>query len=777
MLPSLYQPSTSSILPPRQQHFASELVDSLANLTVTIANISPDDPSSAIVINDWCDKYGSRFERLLQTALLTSSANQGSPSAKRIRTKAQNELDAAFHAASMAAGGPPAPNRISTALCCHALNKISEHRNLKHFKHINELKIELFRSIYRSSRGTGTNSPPASPTSTSSSSRPTSPSSMDNGGCNDGSSSHMNSTIERDQATLQTLPDLLHATPYFEVVRSIKKRVDDLIEERNQFERAQSQAQDRRHMRKKVLMRTSRNWQQMLVNSAFRQWRETAKNTVRQREMLARYFRRVKAVTLPDIFRCWKIITVGDKLKKTQENKLKKEKELALLEEKLRNSKKSEGDLMMDMARMEKDTIVLRSRLEKLHSSIAAQRVPETRAVISAVGENLITLGDVGFKNIESILTEASNSPDPNILAGIYYVEDEELQEAKLRKNGKLPTASSSSNKKKNKGEFRPEYDDSQIKKAMSEIVHLPPDRLLLRWMKYRCRLGYPKGSTGLRKVENFNNDLRDGIIYGNILNRLSSRRNRARVADEIDPQRRIDIVLAQASRLDPPASGFITTGHVLGCDEVLNVAFVGRLFNTHGRLEKTNENPTIKVYMDRVTELRVKWSTQKAFVRQLIDRSKWQMYRAVHDDDSLKKSLVELENVAKEIASLGKEIEPIMVSSLKSTQVGWVLRHTVSNAIWKIFTFKVLREENGKLPFEIINLRKERILQQYTKLGSDHELNILIKAGTTKSEKLNLPSTFSIIEFRNSIESVLLKHFEALSKIFQHYAAGDDGK
>jgi len=126
-------------------------------------------------------------------------------------------------------------------------------------------------------------------------------------------------------------------------------------------------------------MRTSRNWQTMLVNSAFRQWRETAKNTVRQREMLARYFRRVKAITITDLFRAWKVITVGQKLERTQTKKSSKEKELKMLEEKLRDSKKNEGDLMMDMVRMEKDTKNLRSRLESLQDAISAQRIPETR--------------------------------------------------------------------------------------------------------------------------------------------------------------------------------------------------------------------------------------------------------------------------------------------------------------------------------------------------------------------------------------------------------------
>ena len=542
----------------------SELVHSLANLAIAVGDSNADDASSSILIDEWCTKYGSRFDRLLETALLTSSANQGKPSADRIRAGAQAELDAALHAASEGPGGVPTPNRISTALCCHALNKISTHRNLSHFHHISSLRKELFKSIYRATRGTG------SPTG------------------------QKEDVI--DQAHLNTLNELLHATPYFEVVRKLKRRVDMLIHERNQFERARSQAKDRRHMRKKVLMRTSRNWQQMLVNSAFRQWRETAKNTVRQREMLARYFRRVKAITLPDLFRAWKIIAVGEKLERTVKKKVSKEKELKMLEEKLRDSKKNEGDLMVDMVRMEKDTKALRARLKTLQEAIAAQRIPETRAVISSVGENLMTLGNVGFKNIESILSEAASSPDPQILAGIYYVEDDEKEEAKKKKNGTLKEISSTSKK----GSMPPKYSKNQVQIALNEIVKLSPDRLLLRWVKYRTRLGVPLGKAS-RKVENFGEDLRDGIIYGNIMNRLSKRRNRANIQNEIDPQRRIDIVLAQASRLDPPASGFITTGHVLGCDETLNVAFIGRLFNTHGRLEKTSESEDIKNYVDQV--------------------------------------------------------------------------------------------------------------------------------------------------------------------------------
>ena len=168
---------------------------------------------------------------------------------------------------------------------------------------------------------------------------------------------------------------------------------------------------------------------------------------------------------------------------------------------------------------------------------------------------------------------------------------------------------------------------------------------------------------------------------------------------------------------------------------------------------------------------LQTKWSSQKSFISQLTDKAKWQMYRAVHDDESLKKSLIELENISLEISQLGTSIEPMMISSLKTTQIGWVLRHTISNAIWSIFTYKILREENGDYPFPIIDLRRARMLRQYTQLGSEKELATLIKAGLTKTEKTTPPDGHTIASFKETIEACLLKNFEALSKIFQHYA------
>ena len=143
----------------------------------------------------------------------------------------------ALHAAAEGPGGNPTPNRVSTALCCHALNKIAKHRQLRHFHHISALRKELFRSIYRSTKGTGTSSPTSSPENSPGNSPLSSPLTSPVSSLKHDSGQQE----ERDQATLVTLGDLLHATPYFEVVRKLKRRVDGLIHERNLFERARSQ--------------------------------------------------------------------------------------------------------------------------------------------------------------------------------------------------------------------------------------------------------------------------------------------------------------------------------------------------------------------------------------------------------------------------------------------------------------------------------------------------------------------------------------------------------
>jgi hypothetical protein len=105
----------------------------------------------------------------------------------------------------------------------------------------------------------------------------------------------------------------------------------------------------------------------------------------------------------------------------------------------------------------------------------------------------------------------------------------------------------------------------------------VPPDRLLLRWVKYNLRRATRHGFPYRRKFLNFRNDIRDGVSYAVLMNKIAPETTKVNLDGEIDPQLRIDTMLEQCGRLDPPCVGFITRGHILGFEPFLNCAFVTR--------------------------------------------------------------------------------------------------------------------------------------------------------------------------------------------------------
>jgi hypothetical protein len=732
---------------------AGELAESLADLARLVGDTPIDatvegeailDDKTEEALMTWYDKYGTAFEDLVRAAISVNPSESDAYALKDI-----------FNAVS--SGNIGTPNRVSTALCCDILAKISE--RLKHFQHIGDLRTELLRSVYRN---------------------------------------------EPDE--LSDLRSLLRSTPYFEVVRSLKRKVDKLLKERKRYDRAKAGAQDRRIMRKNVLMRTSKNWQMMLLNGAFRQWRETAKNTVRQREMLAKYFRRLKKISFKDIFVAWKTLTVNAKLETTLGLRNEKQQELQELERALQLAKKQEGDLMMDMVRMETETKQLRARLGNIKKKIAAQKVDETRAIIVSVGKSLKAMGEVALSNVDTMLGEIEFSPDPVKFTEMYFIEETEqassLEDAHLEHEARLDRAINSKkgrrsrsntvtkeepdDKGKNETEDKEgeqkiaETKEEEEKRAKEEAARrlrteealkglpkLKADRLLLRWLKWQLRQTKRGKHPFRRRTDNFKDDLRDGIAYGLLLNKLSQKQNRSKLEKEIDPQRRCDVVMAQAARLKPPATGFITTGHILGGDSCLNAAFVGRLYNTHNQLERGFQEG----FRTQLHEMTMQWESCNEFLDRIIDLEKWQMLRASTSDAGLEEMLTNVHECVEKMVKLAEEVEIVHADGLKTSQVWWQTHHTVNALVWEIFTFKVTQEE-GEM--DLIDLRKARQLQLYTKISDFARFKSVVLRGCGKSAVIPLDK-----ELQNEvlvIEKMLLDNFGDLKRIFEHYAAGADG-
>jgi hypothetical protein len=140
----------------------------------------------------------------------------------------------------------------------------------------------------------------------------------------------------------------------------------------------------------------------------------------------------------------------------------------------------------------------------------------------------------------------------------------------------------------------------------------------------------------------NFKNDIRDGVSYAVLLNKIapettipyfstSSNKMEKNLDGEIDPQLRIDTMLDQCARLDPPAVGFITRGHILGFEPFLNAAFVTRLFLTKHCLLMGKSHPAIQVAQEKYDSLNDRWSNVMETAKQLTNWDDWVKMRKYH--------------------------------------------------------------------------------------------------------------------------------------------------
>ena len=108
---------------------------------------------------------------------------------------------------------------------------------------------------------------------------------------------------------------------------------------------------------------------------------------------------------------------------------------------------------------------------------------------------------------------------------------------------------------------------EEDIQAAMVGMCTVPQDRLLLRWIKYHLRRSTRHGFPYRRNFMNFKNDIRDGVSYAVLMNKIApetilpyfsttTNKMEPNLDSEIDPQLRIDTMLEYCGRLDPPAVG-----------------------------------------------------------------------------------------------------------------------------------------------------------------------------------------------------------------------------
>ena len=124
--------------------------------------------------------------------------------------------------------------------------------------------------------------------------------------------------------------------------------------------------------------------------------------------------------------------------------------------------------------------------------------------------------------------------------------------------------------------------------KSKDGIINESTDRLIMRWVQSHLKRGSLNQKPYTRSFQNFREDMRDGKSIQVLLERLSSGSTSIIDDSEIDPIVRVNTLLdIAATRIDYPVKNFVTSTHILGYDDVMNLGFMARLMDTNMGLER----------------------------------------------------------------------------------------------------------------------------------------------------------------------------------------------
>jgi hypothetical protein len=115
----------------------------------------------------------------------------------------------------------------------------------------------------------------------------------------------------------------------------------------------------------------------------------------------------------------------------------------------------------------------------------------------------------------------------------------------------------------------------------LSDLLKLPADQLLIRWVNYQLR----EGGTTKRQINNFTTDIRDSEAYTHLLHRICPNKEcDLSPMKESDTKQRAEKMLQQADKIK--CRKFVTPRDVVNGNGKLNLAYVAHLFNNYPCLE-----------------------------------------------------------------------------------------------------------------------------------------------------------------------------------------------
>lgn len=118
---------------------------------------------------------------------------------------------------------------------------------------------------------------------------------------------------------------------------------------------------------------------------------------------------------------------------------------------------------------------------------------------------------------------------------------------------------------------------------TLDDMLKLPPEQILLRWMNYHL-----KKSEYKKQVTNFLSDLKDGMAYTYLLNQLDPALCSLDPVSEQNVNKRAVMILDNAEKIG--CRKYLTPKTLVNGNSKLNFAFIANLFNNHPCLAPLSE-------------------------------------------------------------------------------------------------------------------------------------------------------------------------------------------
>ncbi|CAL5195418.1 unnamed protein product [Lathyrus oleraceus] len=220
--------------------------------------------------------------------------------------------------------------------------------------------------------------------------------------------------------------------------------------------------------------------------------------------------------------------------------------------------------------------------------------------------------------------------------------------------------------------------DDS---KDMEELMNLPPEKILLRWMNFHL-----KKSEYKRIVSNFSSDVKDAEAYAHLLNILAPEYTNPSTLAVKNPFERAKLVLEHSDKMG--CKRYLTAKDIVEGSPNLNLAFVAHIFqHRNGLTDQTKQISLLQALPDDTEDSR----EERAF-------RLW-------------------------INSLGNST--YINNVFEDLRNGWILLETLEKVSAGIVNWKIANKPPIKMPF-----KKVENCNQVVKIGKQLKFSLVNVAG-----------------------------------------------